>query len=239
EGPMSERQVKAQLFRFVDVLPLLRGPSDIVRHLREYFAEADDGVPGWLRFGLKVLPSRGLFGRLLAAASYASARHLARRFIAGSNHQKALQAVAALRQRSLAFTVDLLREPTITPQEAEKSQQEYFNLVRGLAREVNRWPEVPLIDRDADGSLPRVNVSVKLSSLYSQLDAIDPVGSSAAVRQRLRPILREARRQSAFVNFDMESHSHKDLTLLIFREVLEEDEFRDWPDVGIAVQAYL
>src|SRR5262249_36927636 len=146
---------------------------------------------------------------------------------------------AALRQRSLAFTVDLLGEATITEEEAEKSQQEYFNLVRGLAREVNRWPEVPLIDRDADGPLPRANVSVKLSSLYSQLDAIDPVGSSEAVRKRLRPILREARRQRAFVNFDMESHSHKDLTLRIFREVLDEDEFRDWPDVGVAVQAYL
>src|SRR5207302_9756334 len=104
---------------------------------------------------------------------------------------------------------------------------------------VNAWPEVPLIDRDAGGPLPRVNVSVKLSALYSQLDALDPVGSSRVVRARLRPILREARRLRAFVNFDMESHSHKDLTLRIFREVLDEDEFRDWPDVGIAVQAYL
>src|SRR5207247_2829017 len=81
--------------------------------------------------------------------------------------------------------------------------------------------------------------SVKLSSLYSQLDPIDPAGSSKMVRQRLRPILREARRQRAFVNFDMESYSHKDLTLQIFREVLEEDEFRDWPDAGVAMQAYL
>ena len=28
-------------------------------------------------------------------------------------------------------------------------------------------------------------------------------------------------------------------TLQIFREVLDEDDFRDWPDVGIAIQAYL
>src|SRR3954471_3435394 len=85
EWSMGEKQVKVQLFRFVDVLPLLRDPGDIVRHLREYFVEADDGVPGWLRLGLKLLPSRGLFGRLMAATSRASARRLARRFIAGSN----------------------------------------------------------------------------------------------------------------------------------------------------------
>src|SRR5262249_10768191 len=42
-----------------------------------------------------------------------------------------------------------------------------------------------------------------------------------------------------FVNVDMEQYAFKDLTLRIFREVLEEDEFRDWPDVGIAIQVYL
>ena len=27
--------------------------------------------------------------------------------------------------------------------------------------------------------------------------------------------------------------------IIVFREVLEEDEFRDWPDAGIAIQSYL
>src|SRR5437879_1121593 len=53
EWSMGSDAVKVQLFRFVDVLPLLKTPADIVRHLREYFGEAGDGVPGWLRFGLK------------------------------------------------------------------------------------------------------------------------------------------------------------------------------------------
>src|SRR5262249_8957705 len=73
----------------------------------------------------------------------------------------------------------------------------------------------------------------------SQFDPIDPDGTSRAVRERLRPLLRAARRRSVFVNIDMEQYSYKDVTLRIFREVLEEDEFRDWPDVGIAIQAYL
>src|SRR5262249_17050465 len=53
------------------------------------------------------------------------------------------------------------------------------------------------------------------------------------------PILRAARAHRAFVNFDMEQFAYKDVTLCIFREVLDEEEFRDWPDVGIAIQAYL
>ncbi len=37
----------------------------------------------------------------------------------------------------------------------------------------------------------------------------------------------------------MEQSSYKDLTQQIFREVLMEDEFRDWSDCGIVIQAYL
>ncbi len=48
-----------------------------------------------------------------------------------------------------------------------------------------------------------------------------------------------AKQTGAFVNFDMEQYSFKDMTLRIFREVLTEPEFRDWPHVGIAIQAYL
>src|SRR5207253_1574533 len=70
-------------------------------------------------------------------------------------------------------------------------------------------------------------------------DPIDPEGTSRAVRARLRPILQLARAHHAFVNIDMEQYAYKDLTLRIFREVLDEDEFRAWPDVGLAVQAYL
>ena len=57
EWSMSQKDVKVQLFRFVDVLPLLRTPAAIVRHLREYFAEAGEGVPGWLRLLLRLLPT--------------------------------------------------------------------------------------------------------------------------------------------------------------------------------------
>src|SRR5262249_775214 len=38
---------------------------------------------------------------------------------------------------------------------------------------------------------------------------------------------------------DMEQYAYKDVTLRIFREILEQAEFRDWPHVGIALQAYL
>jgi RHH-type proline utilization regulon transcriptional repressor/proline dehydrogenase/delta 1-pyrroline-5-carboxylate dehydrogenase len=239
EGTMSNPALKVQLFRFIDCLPLLHTPAAINRHLREYMGEAGPRLPGWIRRAVTWLPERGLVADLVAKAAHHSAERMARRFIAGSNTAEAVRAVAALRRRSLAFTVDLLGEATITEAEADFCQNEYLQLIDGLSQQVNNWPAIPLIDQDDRGPIPRVNVSVKLSALFSQFDPIDPKGTSAAVRTRLRPILRAARHRHAFVNFDMEQYSHKDLTLRIFQEALEEEEFRDWPDVGIAIQAYL
>jgi RHH-type proline utilization regulon transcriptional repressor/proline dehydrogenase/delta 1-pyrroline-5-carboxylate dehydrogenase len=239
EWSMGDEAVKLQLFRFVDVLPLLQSPETIVRHLREYFGEARAHLPSWLTLALRWLPSHGVLGRLLAATAYRSAERLARKFIAGSNLDEALAAIAALRRRSLAFTIDRLGEATITEAEAEQAQADYLDLINGLSRHVNTWPGNDRIDRDDAGPIPRVNVSVKLSALYSQFDPIDPDGTSRGVRHRLRPILHAARRQAAFVNIDMEQYAYKDLTLQIFREVLDEEAFRDWPHAGIAIQAYL
>ena len=88
--------------------------------------------------------------------------------------------------------------------------------------------------------MPRVNVSVKLSALYSQFDPIDPDGTS---RRRPRPAAadpaRGPRSTGRSSTSTWSSTPSRTLTLRIFREVLDEDEFRDWPDVGIAIQAYL
>jgi RHH-type proline utilization regulon transcriptional repressor/proline dehydrogenase/delta 1-pyrroline-5-carboxylate dehydrogenase len=236
---MSAERLKVQLFRFIDALPRLHDPAAIAGHLREYLGEAGDAVPWWIRYGVRVLPAQGPGGRMLARAAKWNAEHLARRFIAGSNVEEAVQSVKRLREKSLGFTVDLLGEATITEAEADAVQKQYLDLIAGLTREVNGLPEIPLIDRDHRGPFPRVNVSVKLSALYSQFDPIDPEGTSRVVRRRLRPILSAAKRTGAFVNFDMEQYAFKSTTLQIFREILEEPEYRDWPHVGIAIQAYL
>ncbi|HVL14722.1 MAG TPA: proline dehydrogenase family protein, partial [Gemmata sp.] len=236
---MHDPALKVQLFRFVDTLPYLKEPVEVSRHLREYLTEAKDDLPWWARWGTKLIPNSGVLGRALAWQARANAERMARKFIAGSNVAEAVEAVRAMRNRRLAFTIDLLGEATITEAEADHVQKQYLDLVAGLTSEVNYWPEEPTIDRDDRGPIPRVNVSVKLSALFSQFDPIDPEGTSRAVCRRLRPILSLAKATGAFVNFDMEQYSFKDTTLKIFRDILTEPEFRDWPHVGIAIQAYL
>ena len=236
---MGNEALKVQLFRFVDTLPYLTDPKEVGRHLREYLTEARESLPWWVKAGIGLIPESGFAGRVLAKQAKSNAEAMARKFIAGSNVQEAIDAVMDMRGKNLAFTIDLLGEATITEHEADAVQQQYFDLLHGLPPIINNAPEVPAIDRDDRGPIPRVNVSVKLSALFSQFDPIDPEGTSHAVRARLRPILRLARQNGAFVNFDMEQYSFKDTTLKVFRDILNEPEFRDWPHVGIAIQAYL
>jgi len=236
---MDDEALKVQLFRFIDALPLLKTPEAVVRHLREYLEQAGPHLPAWTMLGMRLMPKKGIFARFLAWQARRSARRLARRFIAGGTLDEALDTVLRLRRRKLGFTVDLLGEATITESEAGHNQQDYLHLVKGLGEQARLWREMPQIDRDPYGPLPRVNVSIKLSALYSQFDPIDPEGTSEAVRRRLRPILLSARENGVFINLDMEQSSFKDVTLRIFREILEEPDFRDWSDVGIAIQAYL
>src|ERR1051325_2513268 len=109
---MHDEVVKVQLFRFIAALPQLQSAETIARHLREYFEETRDHLPGWARFGLRFLPRRGFLANMLAWAARGNAQNLARKFIAGSNLDEALLAVENLRKRHLTFTVDLLGEAT-------------------------------------------------------------------------------------------------------------------------------
>src|SRR5262245_46999631 len=93
---MSDETLKVQLFRFVDVLPLLRSPAAIAQHLSEYIGEAGAHLSPWLQRGVRWLPRDGFAGRVLAATAFKSAERLARKFIAGSNLDEALRAIAGL-----------------------------------------------------------------------------------------------------------------------------------------------
>ncbi|MEO2035143.1 MAG: proline dehydrogenase family protein [Planctomycetaceae bacterium] len=236
---MEDEAVKVQMFRFVDVLPMLNDHTSIARHLEEYFQEVRERLPLAARLGLDLSTSNSILSRALAWNARTNASRMAQRFIAGESVSEVLESVQKLRRSGYAFTLDLLGEAVISDGEADRYQQTYLDLIEGMSERVGSWSEVDSIDRDSNGALPRLNVSLKLSALDSHFSAIDPVGTAQRVSARLRPILRLAREHHAFVHIDMEQHDYKTLTFNIFKQILLEDEFRDFSDVGIVVQAYL
>jgi len=236
---MEDESVKVQMFRFVDVLPMLKTHEQVTRHIHEYFEDVREKMPFAPRMALQVADHSSLLAKALSLSARRNARRMAERFIAGTKVEEVFQSVTRLRKKSLAFTLDLLGEAVVSESEADAYQRQYLDLIEGLAPQVNDWAEMPQLDRDDLGWIPRCNVSLKLSALYSQFKPIDPIGTAEGVKARLRPILRAARAHDAFVHVDMEHYAYKELTLDIFKQIFMEEEFRDWPDCGIVIQAYL
>ena len=236
---MGDEAVKVQMFRFVDVLPMLVTGDEIARHLREYFGPVAHRLPWLARAAIALAASNNTVARLAGKVARWGALRQAQRFIAGATPAEVLVAARRERDAGRAFTLDLLGEAVTSESEAERYFQAYLQLLRGIAPAASAWPHQARLDDSPHGSVPRVNVSIKLSALDSQFDALDPQGTFERVASRLRTLLRVAREQQAFVNVDMESYATKDLTLAIFMQLLLEEEFRETSQVGIVIQCYL
>ena len=228
---MRDEQFKVQLFRFVDVLPSLRGSSEIIEHLDEYFSDNGFGplVDAGVRLA-RIVP--WVSGPLLRW----NVSGMARQFIAGRNPDDVMATLRKRRAKKIGFTVDLLGEAVVSEADADKYAARYLDLLERLAQETKNWSD-PL-GKNSE-LFPVVNLSVKLSALYSQMNPADPADAIAHLAPKLRPFLRRARELGAFINFDMESYAHKNTTLELFKTLLTEDDLRDWAHAGIVIQAYL
>ncbi len=236
---MSDELLKVELFRFVDVLPMLHSSEAVTGHLHEYLSEVKHRLPSPLRVALGVARrTPGVRGAVAKAARLA-AMDFARRFIAGTNTKEVVEAARKQRKLGRGFTLDILGEAVTSDKEADGYFNAYCELLLSISPIVNDWPESPQVDRGVTGPLPRMNLSIKLSALDAHFDAIDYAGTTRRVAARLRELLRIAGEMGAFINVDMEQYEKKDLTLHIFKTVLDEPEFKSVGDVGIVIQCYL
>ena len=239
EWAMADELLKVELLRFVDVFPTLRSRREISRHLREYFARQGVATPTALRWGVNLAAQRSPVAPLANAVIRRQMKGFAQRFIVGRDARDAVPALRALRRVDTGFTLDVLGEATVSETEALAYQGTYLDLLDDLATVAGSWESVPVVDQAAWGPLPRVNLSLKVTSLYSQLDPVDFDGGVAAVKDRLRPIFRKAMATGAALTLDLEQFRYRDLTFTTFTSLLDEEEFRKYEHAGVVVQAYL
>ena len=230
---MHDERFKTQLFRFVAVLPSLRRSSEIIEHLEEYFSDSNNGFHPLVGLGVRVAR---LAPWISAPLLRWNVSETARQFIAGRNPDDVIATLRKRREQKIGFTVDVLGEAVVSESEADEYATRYVDLLEKLARETRDWTDH--LGRNAE-LFPVVNLSVKISALYSQISPAAPADAIAHLSTKLRPLLRRARELGAFINFDMESYALKNTTLELFKIILTEPEFKEWPHAGIVVQAYL
>ena len=233
----SDQELRAALFRFVDVVPACRSVEDVVAHLTSFLDDVPQRPPP-LDVAMRMGSTRA--GRAaLGAAAAAGVRHMAHRFIVGESAQQADATLTALWRDGVATSVDLLGEATVTPAEADRYAARCGAALEELTRIYRRLPARPILERDAAGALPRANLSVKVSALTPLLRPDAPERGKRDAAPRLRELLRTAERLGAHLHIDMESYDSREAVLELVFELLAEPEFADGPSAGVVLQAYL
>jgi Proline dehydrogenase len=190
---MASPGLRVQLFRFIDCLPALRSRPEIARHLQEYLTAQEVELPEALKKLLNFASPDSVPGQLAATTVAPAVETLAHKYISGENIKQVIKTLERLRKDKMGFTVDLLGEAVITETEAQIYLNRYLELMAELANAAKNWPQVDAIDKADGETLPRVQVSVKLTAFYSQFDPLDAKGSEEKVSERIRLLLRRAR----------------------------------------------
>jgi proline dehydrogenase len=233
----QDAELRAALFRLVDVTPACRSLDDLADHLTA-FTEGIKERPVPLEVAMKAAHTKA--GRLaLGAAVAAGVRHMAHRFIAGESVEAAVGELRHLWDAGIGSTVDLLGEATLTGHEADAYAARCADALRELADAHAGLPARPVLEVDPAGALPRANLSVKVTALTPLIRPEAPRRGLEDGARRLRPLLRAARELGAHLHVDMESLDTRETTLELLFELLADAEFRDGPSVGVVLQAYL
>jgi RHH-type proline utilization regulon transcriptional repressor/proline dehydrogenase/delta 1-pyrroline-5-carboxylate dehydrogenase len=142
----------------------------------------------------------------------------------------------------------------ILPAEAERLRPLLaIRRAAGMRMNLNQLGEAILGEEEAQRRLQLIlarlaspdcdYLSVKLSSIFSQIHLVGAEESLAEITRRLRSIYRAAIQHRVdgrpkFVNLDMEKYRDLGLTTEAFKQVLAEEEFLGL-EAGIVLQAYL
>ena len=202
-----------------DEVMRISSPKDAVRILRK--AAKDATVAGFGLFNTTGLKLIALLSKLLPKpvlfAVHTQVKLLSKGIILPAESKQLSRQIKRRAKKGIRLNINVLGEAVLGESEAA----ERFERV------------LEMMERD------EVNyVSVKLSSVVSQIIALDRVGTLERVSVKLREIYRKSIATNTFVNLDMEEFRDLRLTVDAFKLVLNEGEFKNLY-AGLVLQAYL
>lgn len=198
-------------------------PEDLMvagQNLAQVAKLTPEFLPGWMQFAIRV---GGVLGPVIPWVVIPIARRVLRSMVGhlvlDATDAKLGPAIAKLRTSGNSLNLNLLGEAVLGDAEAERRLQ---GTTEFLARD------------DVD------YVSIKVSSVMSQLSMWDFDGAVTRVVESLTPLYRLAATAPTpkFINLDMEEYKDLDLTIEVFQRLLDQPEFLTL-EAGIVLQAYL
>lgn len=176
------------------------------------------------KLDLAQIKTGSALGRLLPDVVVPAARHRMRsmvgHMVVDARDKQFGKAVAQIRKQGNRLNINLLGEAVLGEEEADKHLEDTVRLLRR---------------DDVD------YVSIKVSSIASQISMWGFDETVDYVVDRLVPLYREAAKAPAgtkFINLDMEEYRDLRLTIAVFTRLLSMPEMAGY-EAGIVIQAYL
>ena len=139
-----DRDLRAALFRLVDVTPATRGLDDLGSHLAGLIGELT--TAGAAGEGDERRPHEGRAGGAGAAVA-AGVRHMSHRFIVGTSANDARRELRGMWEDGIASTVDLLGEVTVAAAEADAYRDRCLETLEQLAAICAEFPDGGILGR--------------------------------------------------------------------------------------------
>ena len=203
---------------FVDGVIRPEDPKVASHNLKKLATRDVSFLPTWLsapaKIGGSIAPGAP---KLAAAAAQKVFSALVGDLVVDATPDKLGDAIAALREDGSRLNINLLGEAVMGDREADRRM--------AATRELIERPDVDY-------------VSLKVSAV---IGPHAPYGHRAAVDnavEKLLPMYRLAAATGTFINLDMEEYKDLDLTIDVFKALLDRDEFLTYR-AGIVLQAYL
>lgn len=201
---------------FVDRVVRPDDPAVAALNLRRLAKDTPRFLPWFQRLLIKL---GAVFSLVLPALVVGTARrtlrHMVGHLVVDARPDKLGKTIAKLRKGGDRLNLNLLGEAVLGEAEAVRRRDNTLELLRR---------------DDVD------YVSVKVSSVASQLSMWAFDETVDRVVERLLPLYELAAERGSFINLDMEEYRDLDLTLAVFTDVL--DRFPDL-EAGVVLQAYL
>ncbi len=230
-------KLRAALFQLVDVAPACRDDAELAAHLDAFLSEVEEG--GFAVSAAGRAARGGASARLTGRIAWKAINQMAHRFIVGVTPAESEKKLRRLWDRGSAVSVDLLGEATLTRSEGAAYADRCSEALSALAEGSAMWSANPLLEHDSAGTLPRANLSVKVTALTPLIRAAAPDRGREDASEHLRGLLRRAAAVGAHLHIDMESMDSREMILELVLDLLAEDEFREGPSAGLVLQAYL
>lgn len=147
-------------------------------------------------------------------------------FVCGQTIEQANKVMQQTRKYRYSF--DMLGEAAMTPEDAGKYTQGYRDAIEFLAKHYTET---------TDNIIERPGISIKLSALHCRYE---PLKRSAlkTLRTTLLDLTVQAKEANIPVTIDAEECYRLEPSLEIFADLFKEDVFKEWPYLGLAIQAY-